>query len=98
MERRPVGTTDVQLSVVGLGGAWVGHDASDASEVSRATAILHAVDETGVNWVDTSENYFDTGNESVIGIALREMPDSFLVCSKVAPRGASKRRRLRLPT
>jgi aryl-alcohol dehydrogenase-like predicted oxidoreductase len=85
MEQRRVGTTDLRLSVVGLGGAWLGHDVGDASEVARATAVLRAVDETGVNWVDTSENYFDTGNESVIGIALREMPDSFLVCSKVAP-------------
>ena len=85
MERRRVGTTDVQLSVVGLGGAWLGHDVGDASEVSRATAVLRAADEAGVNWIDTSENYFDTGNESVIGIALREMPDSFHVCSKVAP-------------
>ena len=85
MERRRVGTTDVQLSVVGLGGAWLGQDVTDASEVARAATVLHAVDETGVNWVDTSENYFDTGNESVIGIALRRMPDSFLVCSKVAP-------------
>jgi aryl-alcohol dehydrogenase-like predicted oxidoreductase len=75
----------MQLSVVGLGGAWLGHDVNDTSEVSRATAVLRAVAETGVNWVDTSENYFDTGNEAVIGAALREMPDSFLVCSKVAP-------------
>ena len=73
------------FSVVGLGGAWLGHDVADQSEVSRATAVLRAADETGVNWVDTSENYFDTGNEAVIGIALQEMPDSFLVCSKVAP-------------
>lgn len=85
MEQRSLGTTGVHLSVVGLGGAWLGHDVSDASEVSRATAVLQAANESGVNWVDTSENYFDTGNESVIGIALRELPDSFLVCSKVAP-------------
>jgi aryl-alcohol dehydrogenase-like predicted oxidoreductase len=85
MEQRRVGTTGMQLSVVGLGGAWLGHDVNDTSEVSRATAVLRAVAETGVNWVDTSENYFDTGNEAVIGAALREMPDSFLVCSKVAP-------------
>jgi aryl-alcohol dehydrogenase-like predicted oxidoreductase len=85
VERRRVGTTDLQLSVVGLGGAWLGHDSSDPSEVSRASAVLRAAHETGVNWVDTSENYFDTGNESVIGVGLREMPASFLVCSKVAP-------------
>lgn len=85
MEQRRIGTTDVWFSVVGLGGAWLGHEVTDESEVSRATAVLRAAAETGVNWVDTSENYFDTGNEAVIGVALREMPDSFLLCSKVAP-------------
>lgn len=82
---RAVGSTDVMLSRVGLGGAWLGHDLDDGSEVSRATSVLRATAEAGVNWVDTSENYFDTGNEAVIGAALREMSDSFLVCSKVAP-------------
>jgi len=85
MERRQVGTTDIELSAIGLGGAWLGHDMHDTSGVSRAHAVLEAVAECGVNWVDTSENYFDTGNEKVIGAALRSMPDSFLVCSKAAP-------------
>jgi aryl-alcohol dehydrogenase-like predicted oxidoreductase len=84
MEMRRVGTTDLELSVVGLGGAWLGHDVNNASEVPRAIAVLRAVSEAGVNWVDTSENYFDTGNESVIGLALRELPD-LLLCSKAAP-------------
>ena len=85
MQQRRVGATDVELSAIGLGGAWLGHDLSDAAEVSRAVAVLQASFECGVNWVDTSENYFDTGNEAVIGAALRSMPDSFLVCSKAAP-------------
>jgi aryl-alcohol dehydrogenase-like predicted oxidoreductase len=85
VEQRSVGATGIQLSVVGLGGAWLGHDPGDPSEVSRAAGVLRAAYGAGVNWVDTSENYFDTGNESVIGDALREMPDDFLVCSKVAP-------------
>ena len=85
MERRRVGTTDIELSVVGLGGAWLGHDPDDAAEVARALAVMQAADESGVNWLDTSENYFDTRNEAVIGRALPSMPDSFLVCSKAAP-------------
>ena len=85
MDYRQAGATDVHLSVVGLGGAWLGHDLDDTTHVSRATDVLRAADETGVNWVDTSENYFDTGNEAVIGVALRQLNDSFMVCSKVAP-------------
>jgi aryl-alcohol dehydrogenase-like predicted oxidoreductase len=82
---RRVATTDVRLSAVGLGGAWLGHDAKQSSEVARAAAVIGAAAETGMNWLDTSENYFDTGNEAVIGAALRGTSDSFLVCSKVAP-------------
>jgi len=85
MERRRIGSTDLELSVIGLGGAWLGHDPNDPSEVERAAAVMQAANECGVNWVDTSENYFDTGNEAVIGPALRSMPESFQVCSKVAP-------------
>jgi hypothetical protein len=55
VDQRPVGSTDVQLSLVGFGGAWLGHDVGDVSEVARATAVLRAVDATGVNWVDASE-------------------------------------------
>src|SRR5215469_1688736 len=88
MDECRVGTSDVMLSVVGLGGAWLGHAAGDSSVVSRAAAVLDAAGTAGTNWVDTSENYFDTGNEAVIGAALSGRQDTFLVCSKVAP-GAS---------
>jgi aryl-alcohol dehydrogenase-like predicted oxidoreductase len=73
------------LSVVGLGGAWLGHDPTDSDVVSHAAAVLDSAAAAGTNWVDTSENYFDTGNEGVIGAALRDMPGAFLICSKVAP-------------
>lgn len=85
MEQRRVGATGVTISVIGLGGAWLGHDPGDPSEVRRATAVLEAAATAGTNWVDTSENYFDTGNESVIGLALNELSDDLLVCSKAAP-------------
>lgn len=51
VEQRSVGATDIQLSVVGLGGAWLGHDPSDPSEVSRAVGVLRAACQAGVNWV-----------------------------------------------
>lgn len=85
MEKRRAGASGLELSVVGLGGAWLGHDPDSPLEVDRASAVMRGAYECGVNWVDTSENYFDTGNEAVIGPALGSLPDSFLVCSKVAP-------------
>jgi aryl-alcohol dehydrogenase-like predicted oxidoreductase len=88
MEQRPLGTVGFGLSVVGLGGAWLGHDVSNEGAVTNARRTLRASQDAGVNWVDTSENYFDTGNESVIGAAL-DGSDGMLICSKVAP-GALK--------
>lgn len=85
MRRGSIGTTGVELSAIGLGGAWLGHDINNTADVAKALSVLQAANESGINWVDTSENYFDTGNESVIGAALRAMPESFLVCSKAAP-------------
>jgi aryl-alcohol dehydrogenase-like predicted oxidoreductase len=92
MERRPVGATDVRLSVVGLGAAWLGHDLSDPSEVSRAGEALRAAHEVGVNWVDTSENYFNFGNEAVIGEALRGMPERLPGVFEGGTRGEARRR------
>jgi aryl-alcohol dehydrogenase-like predicted oxidoreductase len=88
VEQRPVGGSGLELSLVGLGGAWLGSHPADSSEVERAAAVMRAAYDCGVNWVDTSENYFDTGNETVIGAALRSVHDGLLICSKVAP-GAS---------
>jgi aryl-alcohol dehydrogenase-like predicted oxidoreductase len=85
MEQRRVGTSDVMLSVVGLGGAWLGHEPGDSAVVSGAAAVLDAAASAGTNWLDTSENYFDTANEAVIGSALRDMPGTFLICTKAAP-------------
>jgi aryl-alcohol dehydrogenase-like predicted oxidoreductase len=88
VELRGIGGSDVQLSVVGLGGAWLGQEPEDQAQVARALEVVRTAADAGMNWVDTSENYFDTGNESVIGAILRGLPDSFLVCTKLAPGAA----------
>jgi aryl-alcohol dehydrogenase-like predicted oxidoreductase len=85
VRRRQLGTTGIELSAIGLGGAWLGHDLGDLAGVTRAHDVTAAAAESGVNWLDTSENYFDTANEAVVGAALRSVTDPFLVCSKVAP-------------
>jgi aryl-alcohol dehydrogenase-like predicted oxidoreductase len=83
-----MGSSDVALSVVGLGGAWLGHEPEDQAQVARALEVVRAAADAGMNWVDTSENYYDTANEAAIGAILRALPDSFLVCTKLAPGAA----------
>jgi len=85
MEHRPVGSSGVEISRVGLGGYQLGPEPDEAPDVERATRVIEAAIASGVNWVDTSENYLATANESVIGSALERVASDFLVASKAAP-------------
>src|SRR4051812_22495052 len=89
VELRGIGDSDVQLSVVGLGGAWLGDDPENRGDVSKAGEVVQAAAEAGMNWLDTSENYFDSRNEAVIGAILARHLAPFLVCTKLAPGAAA---------
>ena len=76
----------MQLSRVGLGGYELGPEPDEEPDVANAVRVIAAAIDSGVNWLDTSENYLATHNEEVIGAALAEVgDDDFLVASKVAP-------------
>jgi aryl-alcohol dehydrogenase-like predicted oxidoreductase len=82
---RSVGSTGVAISRIGLGGYELGPEPAEEPDVKRATRVVDAAIESGVNWLDTSENYLATHNEEVIGAALQDASGEFLVASKVAP-------------
>jgi aryl-alcohol dehydrogenase-like predicted oxidoreductase len=72
---------DVALSAIGLGGfefesdpAWGG-----------AEAVVAAAVGAGINWVDTSEAYFEGMNERAIAAALGRSGLDLMLSSKVAP-------------
>ncbi len=85
MESRPIGRSGVSITRVGLGGIEMGPDEGNEPEIDRAVAVLEASLAAGVNWLDTSENYCETRNESLIGEALQRVDGDFLVSTKVAP-------------
>jgi aryl-alcohol dehydrogenase-like predicted oxidoreductase len=85
MERRSLGLSGVDVSRVGLGGYELGPESGEEPEVDRAVRVIKTAIACGVNWLDTSENYLETRNESVIGPALERIEDDFLIASKVAP-------------
>jgi aryl-alcohol dehydrogenase-like predicted oxidoreductase len=81
MERRRLGETDLELSVIGLGtwvfgGRWGGAD-DDASR-----AACHAAIDAGVNWIDTADIYGQGRAERIVGEVLRERRDEVLVATK----------------
>ena len=88
IEYRPVGSTGVEISRVGLGGYELGPEPEEDPDVARAARVIATAIDSGVNWLDTSENYLATRNEAVIGAALEGISDAVLVASKVAPSAA----------
>jgi aryl-alcohol dehydrogenase-like predicted oxidoreductase len=88
MESRPVGESGVLLSTVGLGGFELGPEPGEEPDVDRAAFVIETALEAGVNWLDTSENYLHTRNESLIGAALVRTRGDLLVATKAAPSAA----------
>jgi aryl-alcohol dehydrogenase-like predicted oxidoreductase len=81
VERRQLGTTDLELSVVGLGtwvfgGRWGGADDADS------TAACHAAIDAGINWIDTADVYGQGRAEQIVGKVVRERSDAVIVATK----------------
>ncbi|MFK8114271.1 MAG: aldo/keto reductase [Rubripirellula sp.] len=88
MQTRQLGTSDLQLSVIGLGtwaiggGDWA-FGWGDQDDNEAVAAITKAV-ELGVNWIDTAAVYGFGKSESLVAKALQSIPqaDRPLVATK----------------
>ncbi|MFO7167140.1 MAG: aldo/keto reductase [Chloroflexota bacterium] len=90
MEKRQLGHTDMQISVIGMGawaiggGGWLnGWGPQDDAE---SIATIHRAIERGINWIDTAAVYGLGHSEEVVGRAIkgmRERPYIFTKCSRV---------------
>ena len=74
MEKRVLGRTGREVSVIGLGCWQLGADWGAVSE-SDAMGVLHAAVDAGVTFFDTADAYGDGRSETLIGRLLRERPD-----------------------
>ena len=80
MQFRPAGTSDLNLSVLGLGtwaiggGNWL-FGWGDQDDNESVAAIHHAV-ELGINWIDTAAIYGEGRSETVVGKALQQLLES----------------------
>ena len=96
MEKRKLGSTEVELSSIGLGtwalggGGWkFGWGPQDDKE---SVAVIGRAVELGVNWIDTSPLYGLGHAEKIIGRALREMNEKPFVATKFGIVWDEKRR------
>jgi len=84
MEKRRLGKTDMDVSVLGFGGSEIGYE--NASDETAATLLNRALD-LGINVIDTAECYRDS--EELIGHAIGKRRDEFFLFTKCGhPRGA----------
>ncbi|MEP6698389.1 MAG: aldo/keto reductase [Verrucomicrobiota bacterium] len=83
MERRQLGNTDMQVSVLGFGGAEIGFEGASAQTVER---LLNSALDAGLNVIDTAECY--EGSEELIGQAVSGRRKEFYLFTKCGhPRG-----------
>ncbi len=83
MEKRQLGKTDMEVSVLGFGGAEIGYEAATPETVKE---LLNSALDAGLNVIDTAECY--EGSEELIGDAVGGRRDQFYLFTKVGhPRG-----------
>jgi len=83
MERRQLGKTDMQVSVLGFGGSEIGYE--HASRETVATLLNSALD-AGLNVIDTAECY--EGSEELIGETVSNRRNDYYLFTKCGhPRG-----------
>ncbi len=66
---RPLGTTGVEVSAIGMGGSHVGKPTISDDEAVR---MIHAALDRGMNFLDNSWDYNDGRSELLVGKALRQ--------------------------
>lgn len=83
MERRQLGSTDMQVSVLGFGGAEIGFQGATEETVAR---LLGSALDAGLNVIDTGECY--EGSEELIGKTVAGRRKDYYLFTKCGhPRG-----------
>lgn len=85
IEQRPVGTTGVQVSTIGLG-TWAMSGAFwGAADDAESVRVIQRALDLGVTLIDTAEGYGAGHAEDVVGRALKGQRDRAVIATKVAP-------------
>jgi aryl-alcohol dehydrogenase-like predicted oxidoreductase len=84
--KRPMGSTGLQVSILGMGGFHLG---SGASQDEVNNMVAKALDH-GINFFDNAWEYHKGESEEKLGIALKGKRDQAIVMTKVCTHGRKK--------
>jgi predicted aldo/keto reductase-like oxidoreductase len=79
LQKRRLGRTNLQVSIVGFGGTWI----AELSEPDAVKVVRHAFD-LGINYFDTAK--LDGDSEEKIGTALKSVREQCVIASKTGSR------------
>ena len=83
MERRKLGKTGMEVSLIGFGASSIGAEFRQI-DLNEATQSVRTALECGINLIDTSPYYGRGLSESLLGISLRDVPrDNYILCTKL---------------
>ena len=85
--RRPLGTSGVLVSALGLGG----YHLAMAKTEREGIRIVHAAIDAGVTFMDNAWEYHDGKSEQIMGKALADRRDQVFLMTKVCTHGRDKR-------
>ena len=77
MEKRRLGKTDMEISVLGFGGSEIGYERASAETVAE---LLNSALDAGLNVIDTAECYYNS--EELIGQAVASRRKDFYLFTK----------------
>ena len=91
MERRPLGRTGLEISVLGYGAGAVGGLMTKGEPADQERAIARAV-ELGINYIDTAALYGDGESERNLGRVLKALKPDVVLGTKFRLKAADRTR------
>src|SRR5216684_3957888 len=97
MQKRKLGTSNLEVSAIGLGCMGLSFGYGPAVEKQAGIALIRAAVERGVTLFDTAEVYGPFTNEELVGEALAPFRGQVVIASKFgfAPNSPSDSRSMR---
>lgn len=83
MQYRPLGTSGIEASIVGLGTAAIGGSESQVTpDDKESIRAIHAAIDAGVNLIDTAPSYGWGHSEDIVGKAIKGRRDQVVIATK----------------